>query len=188
MDFLEKLDFLMEKEKINKSILSKKSGIPYTTIDGFYKKGYENTKLSTIYKLANYFNISVDYLIFDEITDLDYGKTDNFKVSTNEMYFIERYRKLDDYDKEVVNSTLLQLYINSGRKKIAAPPISCADIDKNIESDANKDNITELTKREKQVWEEEGKEHLIPIAAHAKENATEEDIKHDLDMMNDENW
>ena len=42
MNFLEKLDFLMSEMSINKSKLSQISGVPYTTIDGFYKKGYIN--------------------------------------------------------------------------------------------------------------------------------------------------
>lgn len=63
MNFLEKLDKLMQEKGINKSILSKESGIPYTTIDGIYKKGYENIKLSTIKKIASYFNTTIDYLI-----------------------------------------------------------------------------------------------------------------------------
>lgn len=68
MNFLEKLDYLMEKRSINKSKLSKMSGVPYTTIDGFYKKGYENTKLSTIRKISEALNVSLDYL-FDESSD-----------------------------------------------------------------------------------------------------------------------
>ena len=45
MNFLEKLDFLMERYGLNKSTLSQKSEIPYTTIDGWYKKGYEGLKI-----------------------------------------------------------------------------------------------------------------------------------------------
>ena len=61
--FLEILNSLMEERGINKSTLSKESGIPYTTIDGFYKKGCENIKLQTLQKLADYFDVSVDYLL-----------------------------------------------------------------------------------------------------------------------------
>ena len=55
--FLKNLDKLMAKKAINKSILAKESGIPYTTIDGFYKKGWDNVKLSTLLKLAAYFGV-----------------------------------------------------------------------------------------------------------------------------------
>lgn len=61
MDFLEKLNYLMEKNHLNKSTLSKACNIPYTTIDGWYKKGYEGLKLTTLRKLAKYFGTSLDY-------------------------------------------------------------------------------------------------------------------------------
>ena len=64
--FLKKLDALMEAKGINKNVLAKESGIPYTTIDGFYKKGYDNIKLSTLNKLCAYFGVSLDYLIKSE--------------------------------------------------------------------------------------------------------------------------
>lgn len=41
MTFLDKLDNLMHERGLNKNTLSKACGIPYTTIDGWYKKGYE---------------------------------------------------------------------------------------------------------------------------------------------------
>ena len=61
MDFLEKLNYLMEKNHLNKSTLSKACNIPYTTIDGWYKKGYKGLKLTTLRKLAAYFGTSLDY-------------------------------------------------------------------------------------------------------------------------------
>ena len=38
MSFTAKLDALMAEKGINKSVLSKESGIPYTTIAGFTQK------------------------------------------------------------------------------------------------------------------------------------------------------
>ena len=69
--FLEILTKLMVDRKINKRKLSIESGIPYTTIDRFYKIGYDNIKLSTLLKLANYFNVSLDYLINGDETILN---------------------------------------------------------------------------------------------------------------------
>lgn len=106
MNFLEKIDHMMKKLGINKSKLSQLSGVPYTTIDAFYKKGYENTKMSTIRKLADALEVSLDYLIVDTITDEDYGKTDGFKVACDEMGIIKKYRTLDEYGKETVDSVL----------------------------------------------------------------------------------
>lgn len=106
MNFLEKLDYMMNKMNINKSKLADLSGVPYTTIDSFYKKGYENTKLSTIRKLAKALNVSLDYLILDTITDELYGKTSGFDVEYDEMLHIKKYRTLDKYGKETVSGVL----------------------------------------------------------------------------------
>ncbi|MFH0334508.1 phage transcriptional regulator [Clostridium perfringens] len=54
-------------------------------------------------------------------------------------------------------------------------------------TDKKESNITPLPKKEKQIWEEPGKEYLMPIASHDKDgNFTEEEYKHDDDLMNDE--
>lgn len=66
MNFLEKLDYLMKKNKLNKSTLSKACDIPYTTIDGWYKKGYEGLKLTTLRKLVNYFGTTLDFWANDD--------------------------------------------------------------------------------------------------------------------------
>ena len=65
MSFTDKLDALMAEKGINKSILSKESGIPYTTIAGFYSKGTDNVKLSKLKKLSSYLGCSIDYLADD---------------------------------------------------------------------------------------------------------------------------
>lgn len=106
MNFLEKLDYLMSRYSLNKSTLSQNSDIPYTTIDGWYKKGYEGLKLTTLRKLAEYFNTTLDYWVVDEITDPNYGKTSGFKLEYDEMGIIKKYRTLDEYGKETVDSVL----------------------------------------------------------------------------------
>ena len=52
MSVTEKLDKFMREHGFNKADVARLSGVPYTTIDGLYKKGDENTKLSTLRKLA----------------------------------------------------------------------------------------------------------------------------------------
>lgn len=69
MGLTEKLDLLMKERNINKAELSRASGVPYTTIDGFYKKGSDNAKLSTLKKLCCYFGCSLDYLADDSIME-----------------------------------------------------------------------------------------------------------------------
>lgn len=67
----------MASHGFNKHTLSMACGIPYTTIDAWYKKGYSNAKLSTIQKLADFFGVTIDYLMREEITDINYGLIKN---------------------------------------------------------------------------------------------------------------
>ena len=106
MDFLEKLDFLMDRFDLTKTSLSQKSGIPYTTIDAWYKKGYEGLKLTTLRKLASYFNTTLDYWFLDEITDPNYGKSSGFKVDYTEMEHVKKYRSLDPHGQQTVDYIL----------------------------------------------------------------------------------
>lgn len=69
MKLTEKLDLLMREKGINRVELSKGADIPYSTISSLYDKGYENVKLSTLKKLADYFECSLDYIADDNVTE-----------------------------------------------------------------------------------------------------------------------
>ena len=68
MTFLEKLEALLAREHLNRRTLSLKTGIPYTTIDNWYKRSYEGLKLSTAGKLASFFGTTTDYFLREELT------------------------------------------------------------------------------------------------------------------------
>jgi transcriptional regulator with XRE-family HTH domain len=70
----------MKEKGITRAGLAKGSGVPYTTIVNFYEKGSDNIKLSTLKKLSNYFDVSLDYLVNDEETNTpkDYVKNKLF--------------------------------------------------------------------------------------------------------------
>lgn len=118
MDFLQKLDFMMERYSLNKRTLSQNSGIPYTTIDGWYKKGYEGMKISTLRTLSGYFNTVLDFWIQDDITDPSYGKNALLEKNTplysseaeeqlialNRKLNTEGQEKLLDYADDLVAS------------------------------------------------------------------------------------
>lgn len=74
--FLDILNKLKLEKNLNNRKLSIASGIPYTTIDGLYKKGYDNVKLSTLIKLASYFDVTLDYLINGDETILNSREKD----------------------------------------------------------------------------------------------------------------
>ena len=49
--------------------------------------------------------------------------------------------------------------------------------------------VVELPTKKKFIWEETGKEHLMPIASHDRNGEfTEEDYKHDEDLMKDDDF
>ena len=68
MKMTQKLDFLMDEKGINKNQLALLADIPYTTIDGIYKRGYENIKLPTLKKLSAFFGVTMEYLSNDNIS------------------------------------------------------------------------------------------------------------------------
>lgn len=107
MGFLTKLDKLMHDRNINKSQLSKESGVPYTTIDGFYKKGTDNIKLSTLKKLASYFGCSLGYLADDDVPD-----------DTSPVHTIAAHHEGEDWTEEELDEIEeFKRFVRSKRKK-----------------------------------------------------------------------
>lgn len=96
MSFTDRLEYLMKRNGIkNNSELARESGIPYTTIDGFYKKGSDNIKLSTLKKLAKCLHCSLDYLTED--SDVIEPSTmaahfDGDEYTTEEWEEIEKFK------------------------------------------------------------------------------------------------
>lgn len=132
MDFLEKLDFMMKKHSLNKNTLSKACNIPYTTIDNWYKRGYEGLKLATVRKIASFFDTTLDYWFLDEVTDENYGKSSGFEVSYDEMEHIEKYRTLDDYGRETVSIILNREVQRMEQLKEDHPDITIAQQDMRV--------------------------------------------------------
>jgi len=122
MDMISKLATLMEEKDMNKADLSRCTGIPYTTIDGLFKKGTDNIKRSTITKIATYFNVTIDYLANDDITDKYYNKAVGFQVQYQEMVLVKKLRELDAKSKGAVENLLeyLHAYKNAPQQRVEA--------------------------------------------------------------------
>lgn len=112
MTFLEKLDYLMAREKLNKHTLAQQSGIPYTTIVGFYERGYGNTKLSTVQKLCEFFDVSLDYLMRDSYTN-PYDSPSAF--DDDEIRMIDNYRQLSPEGKAYIRQTMAMAVQSYGK-------------------------------------------------------------------------
>lgn len=110
--FLDIFDRLLKENNLNKRQFALKSGIPYTTVDGFYKKGYENIRLTTLKKIAEFFNVSLDYLVFGNENDLTNNKYDKLnalgKAKSDEYIEIlsENPKYTQKESKSIENSTV----------------------------------------------------------------------------------
>ncbi len=131
MDFLEKLNHLMLKNNLNKSTLSKACDIPYTTIDGWYKKGYAGLKLTTLRKLSNYFGTSLDFWASDDNVDLPTQLSDKklFAGEKDEIQLLSDYRALNADTKTLARGMVKGLAIsekiaNSKGETVGIPTIS----------------------------------------------------------------
>ena len=104
MNFTEKLDVLMARRGITRGGLSRQTGIPYTTIVGFYDKGYETIKLSNVKKLADYFQVSLEYLCRD-------GEDGRY-LSPEAEELVRKFNALSEQGRKIVTDVtdgLLQL-------------------------------------------------------------------------------
>lgn len=87
--------------------------------------------------------------------------------------------KYDNKDKQHIDTymTLNDL----GKNKVIEYTKDLSDNPKYKKEEDNK--VVELPKKEKQIWEEEGKEHLMPIACH-NDNLTDEENNRMNDIIN----
>lgn len=68
MELIEKLNLLMKRNNIkNISQLSKETNIPYTTLKSIFDGDVNDIRLSTSRKLCDYFKITLDDLLDDDI-------------------------------------------------------------------------------------------------------------------------
>lgn len=63
MGFMDRLKLLMDSHGDSKESLAHKSGIPYVTIIGLFNRGWERTDALTIWRVCDYYNVSMDYMI-----------------------------------------------------------------------------------------------------------------------------
>lgn len=101
MNFLEKLDFLMDKNKLNKKKLAEQSDVPYTTIVGWYKRSYSGITLSAFKKICDFFGVTMDSMARDEVTEIEYynPKKKDLHITPEEEILVKCYRTADDLDK-----------------------------------------------------------------------------------------
>ena len=117
MGMIEKLELLMNEHGLSKAELSRQARIPYTTIDGFWKRGTDNLQRSSLLKLAKCFNCTLDYLADDAI-DINNELFKNHSLflqatstySPHEQELLRLYRELDDDGREIIDKLIHTLH------------------------------------------------------------------------------
>lgn len=133
MNFLEKLEMLMNYKNINKRQLSIGSDIPYSTIDNLWKKGYDNIKLSTLKKLSDYFNVSLDFLVRDELENDEpiIKKAPTEQLGESDF---QKKRLIHNYDK--LNTKGKEMLANYSDDLASMPKYTDADVESSSQKHA----------------------------------------------------
>lgn len=100
--FLNNLEFLIHKNKLNRSKLSKEVGISTSTIHNWYHTGYKNISLENLIKLSRYFNVTIDDLVSEDLSN----KNKILNISENkEVLLVKRIMSIiDDYKNDNIIS------------------------------------------------------------------------------------
>lgn len=123
-----RIKILREKRGLIQAILATELGITQQTLSK-YEKDVNIIKIDVLKRLAEYFNVTTDYLLglFDVKRDL----TGQLKISeTLDEYYdlIEVYKKLDRYDQELVWSILQIVRKNEEKRMEGTKDDKCGNL------------------------------------------------------------
>lgn len=109
MNFLEKLQVEMDNKGIkNPHELALKVEIPYTTIKGWFDKGYENMRYPQLKKLSVFFGCSMEYLATDNVENrLYYGMQQSNNLTDGEDELLKLYRNATQKGKDMALGVLI---------------------------------------------------------------------------------
>lgn len=106
MNFIKNLDYLLEKKEMKKSDLAREINVAPSTISAWYSGKYEKVSLQVLKKLSNYFNVTMDELVNDDLSN-----SNEIKLIYSSKYFtkeelisIDNFVKLIDSYKEKIYS------------------------------------------------------------------------------------
>lgn len=106
MTVLEKVEYLMSKNGINKRQLSIRAEIPYSTISNLWVRGSDSMRLPTFRTICDFFDVTMDSMAYDD-EEIVYKK--DIKAPENspsERAIIEAFRSADEIDQEAVRRML----------------------------------------------------------------------------------
>lgn len=102
MDFYDKINKLLKEKKIKKNKMCEDLDIPYNTIMSMFSRKSKSISIDVIEMIADYLEVSVDYLVRKDINDTQFGiepllQTNIPDITTpKEKNLINNYRKLNE--------------------------------------------------------------------------------------------
>lgn len=93
MNFLCNLEFLMDRNKINRSELAKAIGIAPSTINAWYSKDYKGITLKNLSKLASFFDVSMEALVYGDQSSLTFTLENYTEAELQAIYNFSQYIK-----------------------------------------------------------------------------------------------
>ena len=111
----EKLKDIIIKNYNTVKEFAAKINIPYTTMDSILKRGVEKANVLNIIKICDALNIEADALANGKIQSR-YNRIEP-NMSSAEIEHIYKYRKIDIYGKDVVDTVLDKEYLRTTQQK-----------------------------------------------------------------------
>ncbi|MFQ7868029.1 MAG: helix-turn-helix domain-containing protein [Blautia wexlerae] len=123
-----RIKILREKRGLIQAILATELGITQQTLSK-YEKDVNIIKIDVLKRLAEYLNVTTDYLL--GLSDVKRDLTGQLKISeTLDEYYdlIEVYKKLDRYDQELVWSILQIVRKNEEKRMEGTKDDKCGNL------------------------------------------------------------
>lgn len=123
-----RIKILREKRGLIQAILATELGITQQTLSK-YEKDVNIIKIDVLKRLAEYFNVTTEYLL--GLSDVKRDLTGQLKISeTLDEYYdlIEVYKKLDRYDQELVWSILQIVRKNEEKRMEGTKDDKCGNL------------------------------------------------------------
>lgn len=100
-EFGERLRAIREDKGLSQTELAQVANMAQTTYSG-YERGYRKIKLSVVRQLAEALGVSPDFLL----TGAEPGQTQAQELNSLEADLVDKYRKLDSDEQELIASIL----------------------------------------------------------------------------------
>lgn len=127
MNFAERLDELMAETKMNSLRLSKEIGGSDRVI-GAWRKGEYEPKLESLIRLADFFNVSLDYLAGrSDVREMSIKKEPALEISENGQELLEIYNQLPEREQLLLLGRLQERYAPVLDTASAEPPAHNAE-------------------------------------------------------------